>query len=515
MADKMEKFALTNPISIICDKDHRDITRDDLIKVIKEKEIERITFHYTAIDGKLRELIIPVQGRQQVELILTEGERIDGSSIFKGMIDSSSSDLYVVPVYKTAFINPFDTKSLDFICRFINKDGDFAPFAFDNILYNAKNRLEKNTGLELHALGELEFFLIGRHQNNDYPLEKQKGYHATAPYVKSGYLINEMLNYITQISGRVKYAHNEVGYIEHIESENPDIKGKTAGQVEIEFQLSPIDEAADNVVLASWIIRNVAYKHGFIATFFPKLDIGHAGSGLHFHTALYKGDTNVVSDAEGELTEDSRCLIGGMCHYAQSLTAFGNMCSASYMRLVPHQEAPTKVCWSDLNRSALIRVPLAWTKVNNLASKINPQQKELLKPSGSRQTVEIRSPDGSANTHLLLAGISLAAEWGLTNKKDSLALTKNCHVIGNVHASNRYDELSELPTSCWESAEILLQHRNLYEADNIFPTSVISYVVKYLQNENDRNLNQLLTSLPEEEKIEESRRIMHKNFYKH
>ncbi len=515
MADTKENFALTNPISVICDKDKNDFTREDLIKVIKEKDIERITFHYTAIDGKLRELKIPLYSRGQIELILTEGERIDGSSIFKGMIDPGSSDLYVVPVYKTAFINPFDTKSLDFICRFINKDGERAPFAFDNILFNAKERLKKNTGLDLHALGELEFFLIGRHENRTYPLAKQKGYHATAPFVKSGHIINEMLNYITQITGKVKYAHNEVGYIESIESHNPDLKGKTAEQVEIEFLLSPIDETADNVVLASWIIRNTAYRHGFVATFFPKLDVGHAGNGLHFHNAFYKDGKNIMTDKDGELSEDAKCLIGGLCQYAQSLTAFGNTVSSSYLRLVPHQEAPTKVCWSDLNRSALIRVPLAWTKVNNLAAKINPQQKEKLEPCGSRQTAELRSPDGSANVHLLLAGVSMAAEWGIINKKEALLLAKNYHVVGNIHDSSEYEDLLELPTSCVESAEILLQQKNLYELDGVFPQEVIEFTAKYLQNENDRNLNMRLTALPEDEKIDESRRIMHKNIHKH
>jgi glutamine synthetase len=68
------------------------------------------------------------------------------------------SDLYVVPVFKTAFLNPFDDHSLDFICRYLTGDGELAPFALDNILARAAALFKKNTGLELQALGELEFF---------------------------------------------------------------------------------------------------------------------------------------------------------------------------------------------------------------------------------------------------------------------------------------------------------------------------------------------------------------------
>jgi glutamine synthetase len=85
-------YALTNPISLIVDKPREEFTREDLIKVVEEKQIERITFHYTALDGKLKELKLPVADRSQAERILADGERVDGSSLFKGMVDVALSD---------------------------------------------------------------------------------------------------------------------------------------------------------------------------------------------------------------------------------------------------------------------------------------------------------------------------------------------------------------------------------------------------------------------------------------
>ena len=264
-----------------------------LFRSIIDEQIERITFHYTGIDGKIKDLKIPVENRKQVEMILSEGERVDGSSLFKGMVDAGKSDLYVVPLYKTAFFNPFDNKSIDFICRFFNKDGDLADYAPDNILRKANKLLFDNTGLEFYALGELEFYLIGHHQNMLFSMPAQRAYHSSSPYIKTGFILNEMLNHITKICGKVKYAHSEVGHIEYIESEFEELSSKSAEQVEIEFQLTPVEEMADNLVIACWIIRNVAYKYGFLATFFPKIEIGHAGSGLHFHTALKKNEKSI------------------------------------------------------------------------------------------------------------------------------------------------------------------------------------------------------------------------------
>ena len=366
---KVENFPLANPIAVMLGKAPKDFTREDIIKVMLENNIERLTFHYTGSDGKIKELRIPIANRRQAEVILTEGERVDGSSLFKGMVDAGSSDMYVVPVYKTAFLNPFDPQSLDFVCRFLDKEGNLAAFAPDNILNKAHELLKKNTGLELWALGELEFYLLSDAGEQLFPLPNQKGYHSSAPYVKTTEILNEMLRYITQISGNVKYAHHEVGYLENIESEYPELKGKNAEQVEIEFLPTPIEDTGDIIVLSRWIIRNVAYQYGLSATFTPKIEVGHAGSGMHFHLQLMKDGKNVMTDAKGVLSDYARQLIGGLCKYAPSLTAFGNTVASSYLRLVPHQEAPTLVCWSEMNRSALIRVPLGWSNIENLAGK--------------------------------------------------------------------------------------------------------------------------------------------------
>ncbi|NQT80123.1 MAG: glutamine synthetase [Candidatus Aminicenantes bacterium] len=508
-------YALADPLSVILDKSCQDFQRADFFKVIEQKQIERITFHYTALDGKLKELSFPFTNRLQAEKILTEGERVDGSSLFKGMVDPAVSDLYVVPEYKTAFLNPFDERSLDFICRYLTGDGKRVSFALDNILAKAYQLFYERTGLELFALGELEFFLITERKQSAYPLQSQQGYHEAQPFMKSGEILSEMVRYISQITGAVKYAHSEVGSIEKIQSSLDEIRDKSAEQLEVEFLSKPVQEMADVLVLGRWLIRNVAYKHGCIAIFTPKIEEGAAGNGFHFHFELKEQGRNVMLGSGGGLSESALRLIGGLCEYADSLTAFGNTVSSSYLRLVPDQEAPTRIFWGDLNREAMIRLPLGWNGLNNLSRILNPQEEAGIKGSESCQTVELRTPDGSALIHLLLAGIVMAAEWAFKNNL-SLELAEKFHVKGDMRKDNNFiNSFPALPGSCVESSRILLKKRDLYEREGVFPASVIEYIAKLLQAENDEEMSEKFDNLSKNDRLCEIRKIMHKDLHRH
>ena len=523
MATKTPRYALANPLSLLLDKPAADFTRADLLKVVETKQVERITFHYTAIDGKLKELSIPATDRSHLDGVLAEGERVDGSSLFKGMVDMALSDLYVVPRYRSAFFNPFDEGSLDFVCRYLTKDGTPAPFTSDSILARAAAIFRETTGLELNALGELEFFLLTTPADRTYPVEPHRGYHGSAPFTKSGPILREMVRHIARTTGAVKYAHSENGFVESVRSDVAEIAGRLAEQLEIEYLPRPIEEMADDLVLGRWIIRNTAFRHGAVATFTPKLEESVAGNGLHFHLELTRNGRSVMRGEDGKLSTEARKLVGGLCEYADSLTAFGNTVSSAYLRLVPNQEAPTRICWSDLNRSALIRVPLGWGDAADLAGKVNPRETEVFQDEqGGRQTVEIRSPDGSANVHLMLAGIVMAANWAFKGDmslfKDygPLELADKLYVKGNIFADKELlKRLPVLPASCVESSRLLLGKRGLYERDGVFPPSVIDYVAGMLQAEDDEFMNKKLSDLPAHDRLHEIRKIMHKDLHKH
>ena len=482
-----------NPLVREIGKDPADFTRQDILAFIRRRGIRTLHFRYPALDGKLKELKLPVNDLRDAEAVLAEGERVDGSSLFKGMVDAGRSDMYVLPLYRSAFLNPFAPDGLEFLCRFLDAHGEPAAQTPDNVLARAEESLRKRTGCDLYALGELEFYVLYPQERELYPGRTQGAYHEAAPYSRWDALAGEALRLTSEICGGVKYCHAEVGHVAPSEESLPCLRGLRMSQYELEFLPAPLDETAGRLLTAKWVIRSLAAKQGLLVSFAPKLSMGDAGSGLHNHLSLLRNGRNALIDRGGTLTEDARALIGGLLAHAGSLTAFGNTCAASYLRLVPHHEAPVRVCWSSANRSVLVRVPLGWRGVNNLASRVNPRQRPDYRGEMFGQTVELRSPDGSADVHLLLAGIACAVREGLTNRRASLARAKADEVAGNIFEDRKMlRRLETLPGSCAESVKRLERDRAVYAKDGVFPAKVLDYCARRLEGEKDADLSRKL-----------------------
>ncbi|PIY33094.1 MAG: glutamine synthetase, partial [Bacteroidetes bacterium CG_4_10_14_3_um_filter_42_6] len=262
-------------------------------------------------------------------------------------MEAGSSDLYVIPRYKTAFRNPFSQiPALDIMCSYFDRNGEPLGGAPENILKKAHDSFKKQTGMEFETMGELEYYIISE-DDGLFKTEDQKGYHESSPYSKWGDFRTEAMKLIAESGGLIKYGHSEVG--------NFTKNGMVYEQNEIEFLPTNVEDAADQLVKAKWIIRTLAEQYGAMVTFAPKITVGKAGSGLHIHTRVMKDGKNMMIK-EGKLSDIAKTAIAGYMELAPSLTAFGNQNPTSYFRLVPHQEAPTNICWGDRNRSVLVRV---------------------------------------------------------------------------------------------------------------------------------------------------------------
>ncbi len=226
-------------------------------------------------------------------------------------------------------------------------------------------------------------------------------------------------------------------------------------------------------------------------TFAPKITVGKAGSGLHVHFRVVKDGVNVMLK-EGVLSDEAKKAIAGLMIMAPSITAFGNTNPTSYFRLVPHQEAPTNVCWGDRNRSVLVRVPLGWTSQKDLCSQANPGEPSAKYDTTQKQTVEMRSPDGSANVYLLIAGLAVACRYGFESA-DALQVAADTYVNVNIHKDENkavLDRLSVLPDSCAASADCLEKQRAVYESEGVFAPAMIDGIIGDLRKFNDRTLRQ-------------------------
>lgn len=483
----MELIPVSGELERFLKKPASAFTKSDIINFIRSKNIELLNFRYVPEDGKLKSLNFVIQGEEHLDDVLSFGERVDGSSLFS-FVEAGSSDLYLIPRFRTAFMNPFSEKpALDILCSFYTNEGLPLENSPEYILHKANENFRRKTGFTFKAMGELEYY-ISSPKENIFMSEDQKGYQNSGPFSKWDDFRTEAMYLIAGAGGKVKYAHNEVG---SFTSETEAFE-----QHEIEFLPSPVEETADQLVIAKWIIRMLAYQYGREISFAPKISEGKAGSGLHIHMLLEKDGKNLMVE-NGKLSDVSKGMIAGILDVAPALTAFGNTIPTSYLRLVPNQEAPTYVCWGDRNRSVLIRVPLGWQGKKDMLKDANPAEPSVNIPIGNSQTVEFRVPDGSADIYNLLAGLVVASLYGL-EMKNAIAKAESLYVDVDIFKNKeKLATLAHLPASCHESADALDKNRKIFEASGIFSPGMIDNVIRKLKSYDDKGLSDKLLGNPE------------------
>ncbi len=171
------KFSFNpNPLVRYLQKPAELFTREDLIKYIEGNRIQHLNFRYVAADGRLKTLNFIITSHEHLESILTFGERVDGSSLFPFM-ETGSSDLYVVPKYRTAFINPFQEEpSIEILCSFFDHESNLLELSPEYILQKAISHFRKVTGMNMKMMGELEYYVNSKNEGI-FPATDQKGYH--------------------------------------------------------------------------------------------------------------------------------------------------------------------------------------------------------------------------------------------------------------------------------------------------------------------------------------------------
>ena len=455
----------------------RSSTKEDIIKLVQEKDIKIVNLCHIPQDCRLKTLSFTIKNRERLQDTLEFGERVDGSSLFS-YIDPSKSDIYIVPREETAFINPFSpTPTLNILCRYLDESGKPLDIAPENILLKAIEKLNSSTGIVLKALAELEFYIISKQEESSFPTVSENNYQESMPFAKFENLRNETLVTLADVGIATKYGHAEVGkfYCK---------TGYVMEQHEIEFLPQNLDKMAETITIAKWIIRNICTKSGVCVSFSPKPALEHAGNGMHIHLCGSKKDKNMITDSKGNLTVDAKQMIGGILKFAPSLTAFGNTTPVSYLRLISRKESPVDICWGTRNRLALIRIPLWWNF-----------RKDTRRTGSHARTFEFRAPDPSANSYLLLAGIALAVEYGLKNPKEAMKIADDLKIekVGKTTKKRKV-----LPLSCSQSAKNLKKDRNYYEADGVFPKRVIDGIIGKLESYGDRGLQKKMANNPEE-----------------
>jgi glutamine synthetase len=452
--------------------------KEAALKFISENNVKILNICHIPEDGRLKTLSFSTSDKKRLREILEYGERVDGSSLFS-FIEPGKSDIYVTPRIDKGFMNPFTIlPTLNVLSDYIDENGRPLDVAPQNVLTRAEEKLQSSNGITMKALAELEFYVITQQQSAIlFPGEPDKNYHESSPFAMFEDVRNEVLATLSVIGIPTKYGHSEVGRI-------ITDSGTVMEQHEIEFMPQNLPAMAETVCVAKWVVRNICLRHGLTASFIPKIDLNHAGNGMHIHLCAFKDGRNIISKPDGKLSNEALTMIGGILKLAPSLTAFGNTTPVSYLRFIARKESPMHICWSAGNRLALIRIPL-WLK----------SKKRSEKTEGYQETFEYRAPDAFANAHLLLAGLTLAANYGLDNAKESVRLAENLRAKDVREEEGRF---KTLPRSCSEAADNLMRDRKIYEADGVFPPRLLETTIQKLNSYDDRDLWNELSNKPEE-----------------
>jgi glutamine synthetase len=389
--------------------DRHQISVRDIVKRLRDEEIEFVDLKFLDLFGGLQHITFPAQTLD--EDAFARGVNFDGSSV-RGFQAISESDLLLRPDANSLFRDPFfDEPTLSLFCDILDPNG-YKPYSRDprGVAHRAE-RLIRAIGLaDTASMGvEMEFYLFrdvrfeqaihhgyyfidseaAQHLSPDAPSRghrpRARNAYFAAPPRDETHNLRGKISKLMEVAGlQPELHHHEVGY---------------AGQNEIGFKHAALRQSADNAVKFKYVVKNTAHRYDRTATFMPKPLLEQAGSGMHTNISLWQNGRNLFYEhgGYGDLSDLARHFVGGLLAHAPAVCAFAAPTTNSYRRLVPGYEAPTILVYSQRNRSACVRVP--FTGANTKAKR-----------------VEFRTPDPSCNPYLALSAILLAGVDGVRNE---------------------------------------------------------------------------------------------------
>ncbi|PKK98500.1 MAG: type I glutamate--ammonia ligase [Tenericutes bacterium HGW-Tenericutes-2] len=398
----------------------KNYTRLDIIKSAKENDVRYVRLQFTDMLGTVKNVEIPVTN---LERALSNEIMFDGSSI-QGFVRIDEADMYLYPDLSTWLILEWEDLKVGKVARLICDvyTTKHVPYEGDPRYILKRNLLHlKDLGYDKFNVGvEPEFFLfkLDAHGRPTMEFSDHGGYFDLAPIDGSEDVRRDIVLELEKMGFDMEVSHHEVAF----------------GQHEINFHFDNALEACDNIQTFKVLVKNVARRHGFHATFMPKPIQGINGSGMHSNLSISdKEGNNLFYDpnTENQLSQTALRFIAGVMKHAQEFALLSNPTVNSYKRLVPGYEAPCYISWSDANRSTMIRIPAA---------------------RGKSTRIEVRSVDPSANPYLAMSGILAAGLDGIRNELDGISpVKKNLFKMSDVERKRL--GIRNLPESLHEAID--------------------------------------------------------------
>ena len=355
----------------------------DLGKWAKDKGVKYFMISYTDLFGGQRAKLVPTQA---INDMAVEGAGFAGFATWLDLTPAHP-DLMAVPDPSSVIQLPWK-KDVAWVAARATMEGKLVDQAPRNVLEHVIAEAAKD-GLRVKTGVEPEFFILsadGERVSDPYDTAEKPCYDQQA-VMRRYDVISEVCDYML-----------ELGW-EAYQNDHED----AVGQFEMNWKYDDALQTADKHSFFKFMMKSVAEKHGFRASFMPKPFKGLTGSGCHAHISVWSpdGKTNAFSDPSKELSlsDQGRAFLGGIMKHASALAAICNPTVNSYKRInAPRTSsgatwAPNTVTWTGNNRTHMVRVP-------------GPGRFEL------------RLPDGAANPYLLQAVIIAAGLDGVRTNAD-------------------------------------------------------------------------------------------------
>ncbi len=355
-------------------------TESEVLEFVRENDVKFIWLNFCDLFGTQKSISIMAD---ELESAFESGVSFDAHAV-RGFKDVTQSDLFLFPDPATLMVLPWRPgpgRVIRFYCDVKNPDGTLYAHDSRNILKKVIGQCEK-MGYVCKVGAECEFYLFKTDEDGnptDTPLDKG-GYLDILPLDRGGDIRREICLTLEEMGIKPETSHHEQG----------------PGQNEIDFRFGDALTSADNLQSFKTVVKAVASRNGFFASFMPKPILESAGSGMHVNLSLAKNGLNIFKNiAEGH-SDTAESFIAGILAKVPELTIFLNPLANSYERFGKF-EAPGYVSWSHRNRSQLIRIPAAF---------------------GEKVRMELRSPDPSMNPYLAFALIIAAGFYGIEKDLD-------------------------------------------------------------------------------------------------
>ncbi len=363
-------------------------TREDIERIVEEENVEFIRLQFTDIFGAMKNVAITKNNLAKAldNRFIFDGTYINGFDSSEG---ETVNEMFLYPDPNTFEIFPWRPQSgkvARMICDVYTTDRKAVEYDPRHICKCVLEQAERK-GIVANVGPACEFFMFQTDEMGRPTLESapEEGYLDPGHSDQGENVRRDMVFTLEDMNFDIEASYHEKG----------------RGQHEIDFKYLSALDAADAIMTFKLAVKNVAKKHGLVATFMPKPLNNMVGSGMHINFSLDRYGENIFygEKDENHLSKEAYSFIAGVLDHLRGMSLITNPIVNSYKRLDGNIYVPNQVAYANLGKRTAIRIPY------------------FERPEHAR--IELKNPDATCNPYLAIAVILAAGLDGIERGADA------------------------------------------------------------------------------------------------